>query len=52
MNTLTTRIPAVLPILAVAVALLGVVAVIVTGDLLTTATGDPAGVIEAAWRRP
>ena len=52
MNTLATRIPALLPILAIGAALLGIVAAALTGDLLTAATSDPIGLIEAGWKRP
>lgn len=52
MNTLAIRIPALLPMLAIAAAVLGIVAAALTGDLLTTATGDTTELLEAGFRRP
>ena len=52
MTTLATRSPALLPILAIAAALFGIVAAALTGDLLTAANWDASGLIEAGRSRP
>ena len=52
MNTLNARITTLLPALAIAAALTGIVAAALTGDLLTAAPSDTTGLIDAGWRRP